>query len=936
MTDAERESMLGSADAIVSHSRASLRQAKNRMDYAHANTGLTVPKMRVGVRGSGVTLGQNTKVTTKNTGWNTETGKPGKTFVTESGNEYEERGEADLEQNTIDEIRFKNEQQEAYLLQQKQRIEQEIGQRGSELDEEASGFSWRDMPRGGIAINTYNSSSGNGRFADSKYKALMAQLDAVNESLATLEEAKKGRASDQWIDDSSNWAAKKGKQLLGFGAGAWRGLAHAVGKISTWDGGTSDMLTGGALYNAAVEADKKGLENLSAEDRDLLNLTAYKNAIQAENNQYIGHGYNAGVTTGESLPFIIEMLLSPYSNLGTTAANKLMREAVRRYGKEAVRKATRKYLAAKIGARIVGDAAGAAMMAGTTGQGHVTADMLNRLTGDVKFNVDDNGNIVYDGREGAENSALKAYLKAFGAQTIENHSEMVGEYFAPFLGRAATLSRKGMEKIGLGRVNRLIDDIGATNAARMISDFEKRTKWNGTFGEYAEEVVGNIENALLVGDNTLDTSENTGVFNLDQNIDTFLGVALMGGFFSAVKTVSYRGPKREALSEMNRAGKVMDEALSGSFNLREKWGEWRNRLLVGTDEEKKATLREVMDNTELPMNVRMGVLNFAKAAQKYEGIARAQESKVKNGEQDSIAQAYDESYENGYEATGTQDMSDIRMSLDMKRAQAAQALGIENAGDVDAVIGDPLQYIGEQREAGNAGGLQTVVDYANAKSAYDGMVQRINDDADGIAEQKREVAKNMQHADGTIRPVVMKVQDEEGRNKVMYLVDGEVTMTDDGSMVDKGRSDNSVVVYDPSTGKRQMIDPTADTGIHSLGTTTSAADYDAMIESDREKYVQERMDEAQGKVRLAPGMQIVLPTGEDVVVMAIDGDGNVTVGLGDGKQATVQLSELQRISDEKALADYNQRHGIDQAQGEEQAQGEGLEAAPAASQEGGT
>lgn len=669
MTDAERESMLGGADAIISHSRASLRQAKNRMDYTRANTGLSVPKTRLGVRGSGVTLGQNTKVTTKNTGWDTETGKPKETFVTESGNEYDERGMADLEQNTIDETRFKNEQQEAYLLQQKQRIEQEMGQRGSELDEEAAnGSMWRDMPRGGIALNTYNASSGNGRFADSKYKALMAQLNAVNESLATLEEAKKGRASDRWIDDSSNWAAKKGKQALGFLGGAWRGLAHAVGKVSTWDGGTSDMLTGGALYNAAVEADKNGIENLSAEDRDLLNLTAYKNVVQAENNKYIGHGYNAGTTTGESLPFMIEMLLSPYSNLGTTAANKLMREAVRRYGKDAVKKATRKYLAAKIGTRLLGDAAGAAMMAGTTGQGHVTADMLNRLTGDVKFKVDDNGNIVYDGREGAEGNMLSAYLKAFGAQTIENHSEMVGEYFAPFLGKAASLSRKGMEKIGLGRVNRLIDDIGATNAAKMISDFEKQTKWNGTFGEYAEEVVGNIENALIVGDNTLDTSENTGVFNLDQNIDTFLGVALMGGFFSAAKSISYRGPKREALNEMNRAGKVMDEVMSGNYNLREKWGEWRNSLLVGTDEEKKATLREVMDNTELPMNVRMGVLNFAKAAQKYEGIARAQESKVKNGEQDPVAQAYDESYDNGYETTDPQAMNDAKTRLDMARA----------------------------------------------------------------------------------------------------------------------------------------------------------------------------------------------------------------------------------------------------------------------------
>lgn len=55
-----------------------------------------------------------------------------------------------------------------------------------------------------------------------------------------------------------------------------------------------------------------------------------------------------------------------------------------------------------------------------------------------------------------------------------------------------------MNKIGLGKVNKLIDDIGATNAAKMLGDFEKQTKWNGTFGEYAEEVVGNIEMPYLL------------------------------------------------------------------------------------------------------------------------------------------------------------------------------------------------------------------------------------------------------------------------------------------------------------------------------------------------------------------------------------------------------------------------------------------------------
>ena len=43
-----------------------------------------------------------------------------------------------------------------------------------------------------------------------------------------------------------------------------------------------------------------------------------------------------------------------------------------------------------------------------------------------------------------------------------------------------------------------------------------------------------------------------------------------------------------------------------------------------------------------------------------------------------------------------------------------------------------------------------------------------------------------------------------------------VLMTADGSSVDMGRSDRSVVVYDPATGKRRMLDPNGGLGVLSV------------------------------------------------------------------------------------------------------------------------
>lgn len=245
-------------------------------------------------------------------------------------------------------------------------------------------------------------------------------------------------------------------------------------------------------------------------------------------------------------------------------------------------------------------------------------------------------------------------------------------------------------------------------------------------------------------------------------------------------------------------------------------------------------------------------------------------------------------------------------------SQIAALLGID-----DGEQGDPVSAAFNRGHEADAQERQDIAieltdaDNAEAQEAWNGVVQRINEDAAYMVAQQREQTKQMQHTDGSLRPATLKEKDSEGNDQQVYIVDGNVQMTPDGSMVDKASSDNIVVVYNPATGERKQIDPTSDTGISSLGEVTTAEQREADIERSRQEYVQAQIDEAQGTVRLMPGQQLVLPTGEEAVVVATDADGeNITVALGDGTQATVQRSELQRIRDEKAAAEYRQRHGI--------------------------
>ena len=881
MTEADKRKFASSTDNILAQADASMQRFNNQMEYQKGNSGLQVKPVK---------LGQNRHVVKRKPRFNAETGKMQSTYLTESGNEFNERALADQEQNAVDEARFQREQKEAYLRQQRNLLTQEKERIESDIDKEVED---ENNTIGGFLKNEFAPIDAHARkrWGNDKLNSVNARLSKIDEALANMEEARKGMASDKWIGDSSNWAAKRGKQLLGFGAGAWRGLMQAVGSTSTWDLGKSDFLDNRALYRAVKHADEKGFDNLSQDEKDLLNTVAYTNEVNAESAEHIGRGYKAGQVTGQSLPFMTEMILNPSSSVGTGAQKALTRYALDKFGKEALKKAAKKYVAAKIGARVLGDAAGSMMLAATTGQGHVTADMLNRLTGDVKYGIDANGKITYAGHENNEDNAFKAYLKAFGAQTIENHSEMLGEYFAPVLGMAGkaagnVVNKTKLGKVTLGNVNKFIDGIGATNAGQFISGLEKSAKWNGTIGEYAEEVAGNIENALIVGDNTLDTNKDTGVFNLDQNIDTFLGVGLMGGFFAGAKTLSYRGPKRQALNEMSDAGKAIDNALGGNYQWSEQWGKWRNTLLVGTDEEKRATLREVLDNKELPMSFRMGVLNFAKAAQKYEGLSRAQESKVQDGEQDPDAAAYDRSYDEGYDTTDPQEMGNAKAKLDVARQNLAQSMGIEDAKELYDTIGDPIRYIEEQKHMGNTDGLQPVLDYANAKSAYDGMVQRVRDDIDSQVEESNAlVDSHTNRTTGMIHPVAMKMKDENNEHKMAYVISGNLVLNDDASINDE-QSDDSIIVRDAQSGKLEMVSPSA---IHSAQDQIDPnQEKEEAAQNIREQHAQEAADNIDGTVKQWNQGDTYQATGEDGTPVTVvltpneqgvvdNGDGTVNV-----------------------------------------------------------
>ena len=760
-------------------------------------------------------------------------------FIDALGREYESETEARLAQTgaqhareALTEANMQHNAPKNYLLEQKARIEKELNARSSQLEgatDRVPSFAT------GVAGNAMTQAAARltDKLQDTKYKALTMQLDKVNQALDTLDEAEHAKASDQWIADSSNWAERAGKGVLSFGAATGRSFKRQASKLSNWDFGFSDLAGGLAIYDAVDKADKGGVEALSPEQRKMLDLYAYNNHIQGENKEHLGWGNTAGTVTAQALPFMLEMALNPASGVGKFAQRKAMQWAIKKYGKEKLKQIAKRYLLAKAGTRIAGDWLGAATMSATTGQARVAADAVQRRIGEVETDIDNFGRVTYGGHKNGVDWG-EAFGKAFLSNTIENQTEMAGDYFG-VIGKAFSKGgQKALDKIGLGFVNDFMRNVSSTKVAKAVTDFENATHWNGTTGEYLEEVLGNVENALMVGDSTFDAKKDTGVFNVDKNIETFLSVAVMGGFFSAVKTASYTAPKKRALNEMADIGRQIDGMLGNNNAALEQWGTWRNTFINGTDEEKKQTLREVMDNQKLPMGFRLAFLEYTKAAQKYHGIAQAEQKRAEEGTLDPIGQALDQAFEEGYGTTEPTERQMAYRRLNETRAKVAQLLELEEGEDLDEAMGnDPIGYIHTLEEQGfTPEQIQPVLDYVNAQATYEGMMQqredRANEQADAV---KREVRQITHRQTGQIQKATL-----DGGEREVYVLNGKVVLYPDGTGVDKQESDDVLYVQDVQTGELFTIAP------NRISELAEATDPQAVI-AEREEEIAAAMNQ---------------------------------------------------------------------------------------------
>ena len=274
---------------------------------------------------------------------------------------------------------------------------------------------------------------------------------------------------------------------------------------------------------------------------------------------------------------------------------------------------------------MAGDAVAAAGVTATTGLGNVAEDASRRMTGDVQFAEDADGNIRYAGRENNVGTG-EAIARAFTSTFFENQSEMVGNYFAPVMRGVSGLVKRlpGIKQLSASKVGEIYRGIKNNPTYKEFTD---RTQWHGAIGEYAEEVYNNLA-SVAMGDMTPEE-----LVDLDNNIDTFLGVGLMSAVFGGIGAAGFARDRYT----LNRDVKRFESTLSPDEV--EHWQEVKrvaqNGDVEGVREFVKYTLR---DNSLTPQEKKDEIKYIYDVMQQsaMENVAAEQTEEAVQAETDDI------------------------------------------------------------------------------------------------------------------------------------------------------------------------------------------------------------------------------------------------------------------------------------------------------------
>lgn len=546
----------------------------------------------------------------------------------------------------------------------------------------------------------------------------------------------------------TNEAKKKGN--TNFFSGFARGFKDAP--LDGWAMGLQDLKNYSAAKKVMDKVDRG--EELSPSEDALMQALVTNAATQMYYSGDLGRGYKAGGVTAESLPFMLDMIAGMGTIQAVTkpASKALVKYATEKAAKMGLGRATTGL--AKGAARTAAGLGDVAAHTATFGGARVAADYQRRGLGDVQVSPEQDGTVSYAGRENVQTGA-EAIGKSVVSTAAETGSELLGEYFAPMLGWVGKVTGANrLGKIIPASVGKAYSSIINSNGFKQVQEIARRAKIADPIGEYGEEVVNNLV-STAIGDMTPEQ-----LVDLDNNIDTFLGVAPMSALFGAAGTGKYVVNKFSNYRNMKRFEEEMRETMG------EDWSGVREALQDADIETAREMVKDVL---------RSGMQSDMKQkAIKYIATVLQEQTLQQVDMQMAPEQIVNE------KKSIFKNLSDARKNINLTDEQLEEAL---DSSDLSMYDEQTERSIEEYRKAYN--------DYLN----YTYWVQ------DQAYVARREAESQVERMTNATTGTVIRVKSGLSQNPVNILR-GNIVFDAEGN-VDKDSSDNTIY-YLSEDGKVKM------------------------------------------------------------------------------------------------------------------------------------
>lgn len=552
----------------------------------------------------------------------------------------------------------------------------------------------------------------------------------------------------------------------------------------------------------------------------------------------------AGSVTAEMLPFVIEMASA--GNM-TSVAGKAAHKAVYSLGTRMLKSAVLKGMeegllkatgtaALKVGTRglswIAHGLTAGALQTVTAGAGETAANITGRMVGQGAKQED--GSYAFEGGEGA----VGAVLHGFTSQLIENATEFMGGGLEYGLGKVASKLARPLEKVGLGGVTEFFGRIAASPINKAARKTLRKFQIEDIPAEINEEYLGWAGHSMA-GDGDAEWSDFADFQKHKELWATMaLSVGAMGAFAAS-------GHIPSLLKRRGRSLKMADRAAAGAFSDEEKWNALRDKL-DGTDNNN--VLRSLYDNViqDKSLNGRerkaamlyagnllayrganLGAIAGKRLAleQKRSDAEDARRAAMVEGAAPDDAERIDEheldgddvvssAFRQGYEETSAANAYLWAKTLEEQEGHAMESLGLsekelnekfspQNAGETLNEIRGAKEgtYTEEQKKS--------AFDYANTRAAYEGVVERTQDDIDSEIAYHHAIVDRQTNIDfGRLHPVKLFTSEKNKRDDA-FLVSGQLAFeyNDKGESVVSTRLSDPTLIVSDAAGRTRMVSP---------------------------------------------------------------------------------------------------------------------------------